>query len=135
MRIYFPVQVDIQNKLGTDLGGGLSPPLGPIIYLYIYSYYIFYFCSWAPFQNFRPLFSPINLLSLTQIATIQPKKLTKTIKNIHNGDCILAPQKKKKLFYHQRTNKKCVIGEVKAKTKFFTTIVNWYKYHLTVANC
>ena len=42
--------------------------------------------------------------------------------------CILA--KKKKLFYHQRTNKTCVIGE--AKAKFFATIVNWYKYQLTV---
>ena len=42
-------------------------------------------------------------------------------------------KKKKKLFYHQRTKKLCVIEEV--KTKFFATIVNWYKYQLIVANC
>ena len=61
------------------------------------------------------------------------KKLNKNIKNIHNGDCILAPKKKKKLFYHQRTNKTCVIGE--AKAKFFATIVNWYNYQLIVTSC
>ena len=41
-------------------------------------------------------------------------------------------KKKKKQFYHQRTKKSCVIGE--AKTKFFATIVNWYKYQLTVTS-
>ena len=40
---------------------------------------------------------------------------------------------KKNLFYNQRTNKTCVIGE--AKAKFFATIVNWYKYQLTVTSC
>ena len=52
------------------------------------------------------------------------KKLNKNNKNIHNGDCILA--KKKKIFYHQRSRKSCVIRE--AKTKFFAITVNWYKY-------
>ena len=33
-------------------------------------------------------------------------------------------KKKKKLFYHQITQKPCVIGE--AKSKFFATTVNWY---------
>ena len=42
-------------------------------------------------------------------------------------------QKKKKLFYHQRTQKPCVIGE--AKSNFFATTVNWYKYQLTVVSC
>ena len=42
-------------------------------------------------------------------------------------------KKKKKLFYNQRTKKSCVIGETKAK--FFSTILNWYKYQLTVAIC
>ena len=42
-------------------------------------------------------------------------------------------QKKKKLFYHQKTQKPCVIGE--AKFKFFATTVNWYKYQLTVVSC
>ena len=46
---------------------------------------------------------------------------------------IVFQQKKKKLFYHQRTKKSCVIGEVKAK--FFATTINWYKYQLTVASC
>ena len=32
--------------------------------------------------------------------------------------------KKKKLFYHQRIQKSCVIGEAKAKAKFFATTVN-----------
>ena len=49
-------------------------------YIFLYSYYIFYFCSWTPFQNLRPLFSSISLTSLTQIATIQSKNLTKIIK-------------------------------------------------------
>ena len=40
-------------------------------------------------------------------------------------------RKKKKLFYHKK-KKPCVIGEV--KTKFFTTIVNQYKYQLTVVS-
>ena len=40
---------------------------------------MFNFCSWAPFQNLRPS-SSISLVSLNQIATIQPKNLTKTIK-------------------------------------------------------
>ena len=72
-------------------------------------------------------FSQPNLSSnyLTQ-------KLNKNNKNIHNDDCILA-KKKKKLFYHQRTKKSYVIGE--AKTKFFATTVNWYKYQLIVASC
>ena len=43
---------------------------------------------------------------------------------------IVFQPKKKKLFYHQRTKKLCVIEET--KTKFFATIVNQYKYQLTV---
>ena len=39
----------------------------------------------------------------------------------------------KKLFYHKKTKKSYVIGEVKAK--FFAAIVNWYKYQLIVASC
>ena len=40
---------------------------------------------------------------------------------------------KKKVFYHQKIKKLCVIGETKAK--FFTITVNLYKYQLTVASC
>ena len=47
--------------------------------------------------------------------------------------CILAPKKKKKLFYHKRIKNSCVIGET--KTKFFATTINWYKYQLTAASC
>ena len=59
----------------------------------------------------------------------QTQKLNKNNKNIHNGDCVSA----KKLFYHQRTKKLCVIKKVKAK--FFASTVNWYNYQLTVASC
>ena len=45
---------------------------------------------------------------------------------------IVFQPKKEKPFYYQRTKKSCVIGKV--KTKFFATIVNWYKYQLTVAS-
>ena len=50
------------------------------------------------------------------------QKLNKNNKNIHNDDCILVATTTKKLFYHQRTKKSCVIGEVKAN--FFATTVN-----------
>ena len=39
---------------------------------------------------------------------------------------------KKKLFYHQRTKKSCVIE--KTKTKIFATTISQYKYQLTVAS-
>ena len=42
-------------------------------------------------------------------------------------------KRKKKLFYHQKTQKSCGIGE--AKTIFFTIIINGYKDQLIVANC
>ena len=42
-------------------------------------------------------------------------------------------KKKKRLFYHQRIKKSCVIGEVKVKVKIFATTINQYKYQLTVA--
>ena len=42
-------------------------------------------------------------------------------------------KKKKKKFYHERTKKSCVIGE--AKTNFFATTVNMYKYQLAVTSC
>ena len=83
-----------------------------------------------PFQNLFP-FSSISLASLTHIVTNQ--KLNKNNKNIHNSDCILAKKNKKNLFYHQRTKKSGVIGEI--KTKFFATTINWYKYQFTVASC
>ena len=46
---------------------------------------------------------------------------------------VIVFQCKKKIVYHQRTKKSCVTG--KAKAKIFATIVNWYKYQLTVASC
>ena len=128
-------QLPLTTKGGPRWGpkGARAPP-GPIfifIFIFIYSYYIFYFCNWTPFKTSFP-FSSISLASLIQIVTNQ--KLNKNNKNIHNSDCILA---KKKyiyiLFYHQRTKKSCVIGEI--KTKFFATTINWYKYQFTVASC
>ena len=44
--------------------------------------------------------APSKTLGPLQLTIIQPKKLNKNNKNIHNVDCILA---KKKLFYHQKT--------------------------------
>ena len=45
---------------------------------------------------------------------------------------IVFQQKRKKKNYFTTKKKPCVIGEV--KTKFFTTIVNQYKYWLTVVS-
>ena len=61
------------------------------------SYNIFHFCSQVPFLHNKPNQSHSNNNYLT-------KKLNKNNKNNYNGDCILAP-KKKKLFYHQKTKK------------------------------
>ena len=79
-----------------------------------------------PNKALDPFFS-IGLISLTQITIIQLKNLTKTIKKIHNSDCILERERERerereKLFYLQRHKKSYVIGETKAK--FFTTTVN-----------
>ena len=92
--------------------GGPRP--GSLFFFFFLSYSIFYFCSWASLLPNQSSYPNSNSNYLTQ-------KLNKNNKNIYNGDCILA----KKQFYHQRTKKSCVIGEVKAK--FFATIVNWYK--------
>ena len=107
---------------------GPRGPGHPQVFFFFFSYYIFNFCSRVPLPKPYALFSSISLVSLTQIAIIQ----LKNNKNIHNGDCILATKKKKKLFYYERTKKSCVIGEV--KSKLFATTVNWYKYQLTVAS-
>ena len=59
---------------------GLGPPWVQF-YLFIFlviKYFIFIVGS--SFQNLRPPFSLISLASLNQIATIQSKNLTKTIK-------------------------------------------------------
>ena len=76
-------------------------------------------------------FSPINIAILTQIATIKPKNLTKTIK-IFTMVIVIKNIYVYIYIYHQRTKKSCVIGEV--KVKFFAIIVNWYKYQLAVAS-
>ena len=72
-----------------------------------------------------PFFS-ISLISLTQITIIQLKNLTKTIKKIHNSDCILERERERErernYFTYKDTKKSYVIGETKAK--FFTTTVN-----------
>ena len=74
---------------------GVQAPLGPKTKKF--SYNIFHFCSQVPFLHNKPNQSHSNSNYLT-------KKLNKNNKNIHNSDCILA-QKKKKLFYHQKTKK------------------------------
>ena len=87
-------------------------------FLNFFTNYIHYFCSCPHFKTFGPL----------QLATFQLKNLT-TITRY--SQCWLYFSKK--IFYHQRTKKPCVIGKVKAK--FFTTTVNWYKYQLIVVSC
>ena len=107
-----------QGWTQVEAQGGLHPPPPPRSN--IYSNYIFYFCSWAPLLPNQPSQSNLNSNYSTQ-------KLNKNNKNIRHRDSILA----KKLFYHQRTKKSCIIGE--AKAKFYATTVNQYKYQLTVA--
>ena len=83
--IYIYIYIYAHNSFislsGTDQvwPKGPAPLLGPK-FLFLFCYYIFYFRSWAHFKTLIP-FSSISLVNLTQIATIQPKNLTKTIKN------------------------------------------------------
>ena len=55
---------------------GPGPTLGPIFSFFVIIFFIFVVSS---FQNIRPHFFTTSLTSLTQIAIIQPKNLTKTI--------------------------------------------------------
>ena len=98
----------LHMKAGTDPSRGPSTPwVQFFFFFFFYIYYIFYFCSWIPFQNLRSLFSSISLISLTQIATIQPKNLTKIIIKKFTIVIVFQQKKKnklkKKLFYQQRT--------------------------------
>ena len=66
---------------------GLGPP-GPVlllslllyITLYIYIVIIYFFYVIGTFKNLRRSFFSIRLTSVTKLATIQSKNLTKTIK-------------------------------------------------------
>ena len=98
-------------------GGPAGPPWFQIFLFIVILYFIFVFSPLLANQSSQP----------NSNSNFPTQKLNKNNKNIHNDDWILA---KKKQFYHQRTKKSCVIGE--AKTKFFTTTVNQYKYQLTV---
>ena len=89
------------NKAGTDQVGAQAPRVQIVFYLFIVIIDFIFVV--------RLYFSLISLTSLSQITTIQPKNLTKTIK--HSQWWLYFS--KKKLFYHQRTKKSCVIGEVK----------------------
>ena len=46
---------------------------------------------------------------------------------------VIAFQQKNNFTIKKQKKKLCVIGE--AKTKLFVTILNWYKYWLTIASC
>ena len=78
----------------------------------------------------NPITKNQMVTSLAQLETIQPKKLNKNNKNIHNDDCILV----KKNYFTTKEPKNHVLLE-KLKLIFFAITVNWYKYWLTVANC
>ena len=111
--------------------GVKGPGPGPNFFFFSFIYFIFVV---GPFKTLSPIFS-ISLASFTQITTIQSKNLTKTIKTF---TMLIIFQPKKiyiyiYIFYHQRTKKSCVIGEV--KDKCFTIIVNQYKDQLTLASC
>ena len=81
--LYVFASLDLSKFWGSCVCGDRDGPrwgasLGSKFFIF-YFYCIFYFCSCALFQNLRLPFSPINLTSLTQITTIQLKKLIKTI--------------------------------------------------------
>ena len=116
----------VSSKDGPKLGPkGAWAPSGPNFFLVII-FFIFVVRSLpklqAPFLHNKPN-------QLHPNSNYPTKKLNKNNKNIHNDDFILA---KKKLFYHQRIRKSCIIGKV--KTKFFATTINQYKNQLTVAS-
>ena len=112
-----------QTQVGAQ--GGPDPPRSKKFFFLVILYFIFVV---------RSPFSPISLASLIQIATIQPKTF-----NIYICVCVCVCVFTMVIIFQQKTilpptNKKsCVIGE--AKTHFFTTTVNWYKYQLTITSC
>ena len=124
LNFFFFFLTSVRNKLWWRP----KRPGPPKSIFYIVIIY-FIFIVGPHFQNLWPPFFPIILTSLTQIEIIQPKILTKIIKTF----TMVIVFQQKKIFYDQRTKKSCVIGE--AKTKFFATTVNWYKYQLTVVSC
>ena len=79
--IYMYAHNSFISLSGTDQVGpkGARPLLGPK-FLFLFCYYIFYIRSLAYFKTLIP-FSSISLVNLTQITNIQPKNLTKIIKN------------------------------------------------------
>ena len=93
----------------TDPGGstGTSDP----IFFFFFTYYIFYFCSWVLPPKTLALLLSNQPSQLNPISNHSTQKINENNKSIHNDDFILV----KKLFYHQRTKKSCVIGEVKVK--------------------
>ena len=70
----FRAHTVVRNRNRTKWG--LEAPLGPIFFIVII-YFIFIVSPLS--KTLSPLL-PISLASLTQIAIIQPKNLTKTIK-------------------------------------------------------
>ena len=86
--------------------GPTDPPWVLFFFFFVILYFIFVF---------RP-FSPISLVSLTQIATLQPKNLTKTIKIF---TMMIVFQQKN--YFTTKEQKNNVL---------FATTVNWYKYQL-----
>ena len=67
-------------------------PLWPLFFIFTYVFF-FIFVVGHSFKIIGSPSLPINLANLAQLATIQSKNLTKTIKKIHNGDSILTKKK------------------------------------------
>ena len=95
-----------QFYVGIDLGGGLGLPRSK--YIYIQFLYIS-FLQIGPFPKPQAPFSSISLTGLTQIATIQPKNLIKTIKTFTMVIVFQQKKRKKKNYFTTKEPKNHVL--------------------------
>ena len=100
--------------------GAQGSPSHWVLFLFLFFIVIrhFIFLAGLSLQIFRPPFSSIIIASITQIATIQLKNLTKTIKTF----TMVIIFQQKNYFTTKEPTKSCVIGQ--AKIKFFATTIN-----------
>ena len=99
-----------QFYVGIDLGGGLGLPRSKYIYIYIYIQFLYIsFLQIGPFPKPQAPFSSISLTGLTQIATIQPKNLIKTIKTFTMVIVFQQKKRKKKNYFTTKEPKNHVL--------------------------